>query len=313
MYYNSLTEMAYQHKGKKGSNRMFTGEIPTMKIKEIIHEARNVSFPWEAISSPVRPWIEAMARAINTQPEFVLLEALTVTSCLMGPDCVFEIRNRHKEPCNIFTLCLCEPGTGKTQAYKVSVEDPLQALPIKVLVHDYTQKGLFEHLNSRGRALICHGEMSSFYENLLKRQTEGNGERQMFCRFHDGNSKIIRTSHGKGSKKEGALQDEREELEKSCLSLGGFCQPQPYLNLHHMLGTSDDGFLDRISTCLVDSVILREKEVDQWNDILDTFNITAFDGMFCNICIHHKSPEKIFYLKKKLFCNALTCINGLKD
>ena len=118
--------------------------------------------------------------------------------------------------------------------------------------------------------MICHAEVSSFYENLLRQQSEGNGERQLFCRYHDGNAKIIRTSHGKGSRKEGAIQDEREELEKFCLSLGGFCQPQPYLNLHQVLGTSDDGFLDRISTCIVDSVILIESEVEHWNDILDT-------------------------------------------
>ena len=70
----------------------------------------------------------------------------------------------------------------------------------------------------------------------------------------------------------------REELEKFCLFLGGFCQPHPYLNLHQMLGTSDDGFLDRISSCIVDSVILTESEVKHWNDILDTYNITTFDG-----------------------------------
>ena len=275
--------MAHQPQAKlKGhvQNRMFsTGEIPTSKVKQIIREARQIPFPWNAVADSMRKWIEAMARAVNTQPEFLLLEALTVTSCLMGPETVFEIRGRHQEPCNIFTICLCEPGTGKTQAYKVSVEDPLGTLPVKVLVHDYTQKGLFEHLSTRGgRALICHAEMSSFYKNFLRRQSEGNGERQLFCRYHDGNAKIIRTSHGKGSRKDGAIQDEREELEKFCLSLGGFCRPQPYLNLHQMLGTSDDGFLDRISTCIVDSVILTESEVEHWNEILDTYNITTFDG-----------------------------------
>jgi hypothetical protein len=39
----------------------------------------------------------------------------------------------------------------KTKAYKVSTEDPLEALPVKVLVHDYTQKGLFEHFENQRR------------------------------------------------------------------------------------------------------------------------------------------------------------------
>ena len=80
--------MAQQLKTKlKGQNRMFsTGEIPTLKVKQIIQEARQISFPWNAVAESMQTWIEAMARAINTQPEFLLLEALTVTSCLMGPE-----------------------------------------------------------------------------------------------------------------------------------------------------------------------------------------------------------------------------------
>ncbi len=258
---------------QKGRNR-FQCEIPVEDIKQIIKEARAVSFPWDAVPHLVRQWLEAMAGSVNTQPEFLLLGSLTVTSCLMGPNSVFEVRQRHKEPCNIYTVCLCEPGTGKTQAYKIAVENPLDVLTTKVLVHDYTIKGLFEHLSSRGgRALICHAEMTSFFD--------GASERQMFCRFHDGNSKLIRTSHGRSSqrKTDDAL-DEREELEKSCLSIGGFCQPQPYIHLHQYLGSSDDGFLDRISTCIIDSVILKENEVEEWNAKLDAFSISDFTGEF---------------------------------
>ena len=55
-------------------------------------------------------------------------------------------------------------------AYKIAIEDPLDGLPIEILVHDYTSKGLFKHLKSReGRALVCHAEMTSFFENLLKK------------------------------------------------------------------------------------------------------------------------------------------------
>lgn len=271
---------------QKGRGKYFQQEIPISKVKEIIKEARGIPFPWNAIPQPTRSWIEAMAGAINTQPEFILLGALTVTSCLMGPDCKFQVRARHEEPCNIFTACLCEPGTGKTQAYKIAVEIPIQRISAKILVHDYTPKGLFEHLKTRqGRALICHAEMTSFYENLMKRQSEGNGERQMFCRFHDGNSMIIRTSHGRANKAT-ERQDEREELEGTCLAVGGFSQPQPYINLHQTLGQSDDGFLDRISTCIVESKILKESEVECWNENLDSFNIAEFDGEQHIVCMY---------------------------
>lgn len=135
----------YQQKGRRTN---FT-EVPLSKVKSIIKEARGLQFPWNAIPEPTQSWLKAMAGAINTQPEFILLGALTVTSCLMGPECKVKIRPRHVEPCNIFTACLCEPGTGKTQAYKIAVETPLQDIPSKILVHDYTSKGLFEHLKTR--------------------------------------------------------------------------------------------------------------------------------------------------------------------
>jgi hypothetical protein len=266
----------------KGRGKIFQQDVPISKVKDVIKEAQNIRFPWDAIPQPAQSWLQAMAGAINTQPEFILLGALTVASCLMGPECKFEVRSRHNEPCNIFTVCLCEPGTGKTQAYNVAVENPLQCLPSKTLIHDYTSKGLFEHLKTReGRALICHAEMTSFYKSLMKRQYEGNSERQMFCRFHNGNSSFIRTSHGrsnKGQNKQTKAQDEREELESTCLAVGGFCQPQPYVNLHQALGISDDGFLDRISTCIVASNILKESEVEEWNQTLDSFDISEFDG-----------------------------------
>ena len=99
---------------QKGRNR-FQPEISIDEIKEIVKEARAIPFPWNAMPYQVRTWLEAMAGSVNTQPEFLLLGSLTVTSCLMGPNCVFEIRQRHKEPCNIYTVCLCEPGTGKTK------------------------------------------------------------------------------------------------------------------------------------------------------------------------------------------------------
>lgn len=147
-FYHDLCESFSRMYQQKGRRNNFV-EVPVSKVKSIIKEAREIHFPWDAIPEPTQSWLQAMAGAINTQPEFILLGALTVTSCLMGSECKVEICPRHLEPCNIFTACLCEPGTGKTQAYKVAVETPLQHIPSKILVHDYTSKGLFEHLKTR--------------------------------------------------------------------------------------------------------------------------------------------------------------------
>ena len=267
--------------GKARGRNSFGNELPIGKIKNIIRDAKSVTFPWDAIPTPIKPWLKAMGGAINTQPEFLLIGALTVTSCLMGPECVFQVRERHLEQCNLFTLCLCEPGTGKTQANKVAVETPLKGIPTPVIMHEYTAKGLFDHLQTRGgRALLCHAEMSSFYETLMKRQSEGNGERQLFCRLHDGDTNMIRTIHGnsKSSSSQMKKQDSRTVIEKTCMAIGGFCQPQPFIYLYHMLGMLDDGFTDRISMCIIKSIILKESEIEEWNVKLNSFKIAQFDG-----------------------------------
>ena len=260
-------------------------KLSESKIRDIIKEARSVKFPWNAVPQPIESWFKAMGGAINTQPEFLMVGALTVVSCLLGTETVFHVRERHEEPCNLFTLCLCEPGTGKTQAYKVAVESPLNSIEPPILVHEYTIKGLFDHLeSSNGRALLCHPEMLSFYENLMKRQNEGNGERHFFCRLHDCDTNLIRTIHARnrspGQQKNPASTAGRTVLKKTCVGVGGFCQPQPFLYLHHTLGMMDDGFTDRISLCVVKSRILKENEINMWNDKLDEFPIAQLDGMF---------------------------------
>ena len=160
---------------QKGRNRLYP-DVPLRNMKEILKNGRAISFLWDAIPDLVRSWLQAVASAINTQPEFLFLGAIAVTSCLMGPHCKFEVRHQHQESCNVFTLRLCEPGTGKTQAYKIAVEGPLEDLPEKLLVHHYMTKGIFEHLKSRdGRAIICHAEMTSFFQTFVE-ETVGRWE-----------------------------------------------------------------------------------------------------------------------------------------
>ena len=73
-------------------------------------------------------------------------------------------------------------------------------------------------------------------------------------------------------------QDDRQELQSTCLAVGGFCHPQPYVNLYQTLRMSDDGFLDRISIYIVASNILKESDVKRCNQTPNSFDISKFDG-----------------------------------
>jgi hypothetical protein len=170
-------------------------------MSTVVKSARSKNFPLSDFPENVTTCLEAMAYSVNTKREFVIIGAMSLVSTLMGPKTKLRIRLSYREPCNLYTVYLSEPGMGKSQAFELVVEQPLCSLmdPFaqSVVVNDFTQKGLFQHLVAhKGRALLAHSEMSSFYELISKKQNEGSGERQLFCRFYDGIAEWTLTSAG---------------------------------------------------------------------------------------------------------------------
>jgi hypothetical protein len=89
-----------------------------------------------------------------------------------------RIRNRYVELFSLFTACLSEPGAGKSKAFEICVEALLRQLeePTKsVVVHNFSRKGLFQHLVAhKGRAFMAHSEMSSFWKSNGRALESGN-------------------------------------------------------------------------------------------------------------------------------------------
>lgn len=255
----------------------------------------NVPFPWEeAVPPNIREWIETFAKAYNTAPEYVFMGTLATCAALMGPSTCVQVRETYHEPTNIYAICVGLPGSGKSQAFRMSTGDPLKKLPQQLstmLVDDYTKKGLFRHLQChKGRALLAHEEMGAFFDLVQKRQLEGCAERQLYCRLYDGGQwttstgiqlsysdlwttvlithiytffqllllnrvKIIIVIHV-GLRKEGG----RQEVDRNCVCISGFVQPQPFFTrIYPQLTESDDGFVDRLLVCIPKTRVLREE------------------------------------------------------
>ena len=63
-----------------------------------------------------------------------------------------------------------------------------------MIVDDYTRQDLCKCLaNRNGHALVAQEEMTAFFDLLQRRQMEGQGERQLYCRFYDGGDWIKST------------------------------------------------------------------------------------------------------------------------
>ena len=152
----------------------------------------------------------------------------------------------------------------------------------------------------------------------MKHQNDGNSERQFFCRLHEGDSLFICTLHGNKRSKEvdsrGKMisHDKRNILEKTCTAVAGFYQPQPFITLYQVLGMLEDGFTYHISTCIVKSVILCERKIEEWNERLMQYSVNRFkvdtksrfwdklNFKFCACCFAH-----VFYdILPKIFLSV---------
>ena len=158
--------------------------------QEVSKAAQDAPFPWkDAVPEDLARWFEMFAKSRNTLPEFVFTAALTTVAAIMGPKVYVRLRKEYPEPVNLFTICMAEPGAGKSQAFRMSIIDPLMSLggPMSnILVDEYTRRGLFRHLQRNyGRGLLAYEELTSFFDQVHRKQLEGTGERQMFCRLYD--------------------------------------------------------------------------------------------------------------------------------
>ena len=85
-------------------------------------DAQTTPFPWgDAVPNNIRKWFEALAKSHNTAPEYVFVRALVTTAVLMGPSCYVKVGEFYREPTNLFAICIGHPGSGKSQAYKMTV------------------------------------------------------------------------------------------------------------------------------------------------------------------------------------------------
>ena len=101
---------------------------------------------------------------------------LAVFPGLLGGTTKITVRPNYKECPILYSVCLADPGAGKSAAFDV-VTQPLNECQLRDLIVDrYTQAGLFDHLlNERhgGVALLISSELGMFLESVLKRQVEG--------------------------------------------------------------------------------------------------------------------------------------------
>jgi hypothetical protein len=89
-------------------------------------------FPTHALPDVLRQWVEAESHATQTPPDLAALLALAVCSACIARRVVVEPRPGWREPVNLFTAVLLEPGNRKSAVFADAMK-PLRELEAELI------------------------------------------------------------------------------------------------------------------------------------------------------------------------------------
>ncbi|KAK3739256.1 hypothetical protein QZH41_000262 [Actinostola sp. cb2023] len=188
-------------------------------------------------------WLDHYGFSIDSTKEILLASILPSVATLLGHTTVQVPSKLFPENVNVFCICLCEPGAGKSPAFQHGCQIPLRIHVEQrndnrpLFVDDFTEKGLFNQLKaSTGcKAIIGKEEVSQFFDRVLgTRETSIDVER--IINLFDGAPWL----YSKGDK------SARQLVENPGISIAGFSQPERFFPIYRRLSSRKDGSLDRM-------------------------------------------------------------------
>ncbi|KAK3734691.1 hypothetical protein QZH41_002107 [Actinostola sp. cb2023] len=88
---------------------------------------------------------------------------------------------------------------------------------------------------------------------------------------------------------------DRMEVANPCVIIGGYSQPEPFIETYLNLTSRNDGFPDRLLLSTPPSVALHEEEIDEWNDALSqTYNNVKLSHVYSFIHDFHEASVRVY-------------------
>ena len=111
-------------------------------------QGKEVSIPWDEICPTfISEWLDTFSKANNTTRDILLASVLPTVACLMGPSTVKVDCRIRAETVNLYMICLCDPGAGKSPAFQHGCAQPIR-LHVEakednpLFVDEFTEAGL---------------------------------------------------------------------------------------------------------------------------------------------------------------------------
>ena len=231
---------------------MASGFTPAAKRSRTAGEAPSVrkqgkehNIPWDDICPvTIREWLDTFSKANNTTSDILLASVLPTVACLMGPSTIKVHCRIRAENVNLYMICLCDPGAGKSPAFQHGCAQPIR-LHVEakednpLFVDEFTEAGLFRQLKATPghKAIIGKEEASQFFEQLLGASREKSRiDLERMIQLYDGSTWV----YTRGDK------SARQVIDSPGVSLSGYSQPNRFFPIYVKLKERQDGAVDRI-------------------------------------------------------------------
>lgn len=208
-------------------------------------QGKEVSIPWEEICPTlISEWLDTFSKANNTTRDILVASVLPTVACLMGPSTVKVDCRMRAETINLYMICLCDPGAGKSPAFQHGCAQPIR-LHVEakednpLFVDEFTEAGLFRQLKSTPghKAIIGKEEASQFFDQLLGASREKSRiDMERMIQLYDGSTWV----YTRGDK------SARQVIDSPGVSVSGYSQPNRFFPIYVKLKERQDGAVDRI-------------------------------------------------------------------
>ena len=183
---------------------------------------------------------------IITTRDILLASVLPTVARLMGPSTVKVDCRIRAETINLYMICLCEPGAGKSPALQHGCAQPIR-LHVEakednpIFVDEFTEAGLFRQLKyikpSLHKAIVGKEEASQFFDQLLGAPREKSHiDMERMIQLYGGSTWV----YTRGDK------SECQVIDSPGVSVSGYSQPNHFLPIYVKRKKRQDGAVDRI-------------------------------------------------------------------
>lgn len=162
-------------------------------VGRLFKDSYRQSFEWNVLlPGEVHEYLDLLEKSKGCPMTLTMGALLSLTASLSGTKTSLETKDgAFTTPLNTYTLCICDPGGGKSTTYDHVICPILERIEaeegLRIALEQYTTAGMQRHQReSRGYGFITADEGARFLAHVNAKQLKNEGERGLLCKMWGG-------------------------------------------------------------------------------------------------------------------------------